>query len=239
MNCSTYTERSVDSIINELNGINHNKIWFVDDSFLLSRKRVIEFIDKLKESENENKNENKYGNGNGNGIKKEFMVYSRTDFIVENADLLPALYDAGFRDIIVGLEACNDDYLDAYKKQTKEDINTQAIKLLHKNKLICNGLFIIDYRFSKDDFKILYRYIVKQKLVWAIFAIFTPLKGTPLYEEYQDKLILYKPDKLDFLHLILKPEKMSKFMFYVRFYWLHVKVLRRLLAHQIFKKRFE
>lgn len=220
MNCGTYSERSIDSVMNELKGINHDKIWFVDDSFLLSRKRVMEFIDKLNE----------------NDIKKEFMVYSRTDFIVENADLLPALYDAGFRDIIVGLEACDDDFLEAYKKQTKEDINTQAIKLLHYNNLICNGLFIVDYRFSKVDFKILYKYIVKQKLFWALFAIFTPLKGTPLYEEYRDKLNTYKSKKLDFLHLTLNPTQMSKFMFYIRFYRLHIKVLRRLLAHLIFKR---
>ena len=57
-----------------------------------------------------------------------------------------------------------------------------------------------------------------------------------MFDEYKDRLVNYKPERLDFVHLVLKPEKMSTFMFYLRFYWLNVKCYFRLLVCYIFNK---
>lgn len=170
------------------------------------------------------------------GIKKEFMAYSRVDFIVHNEDLIPHLYKAGFRDLLLGIETFDKNYLDEYDKRTDEDLNLKAAEILAKNRILCNGLFLVDHRFSKHDFRNMYDYIRKSKIYWCIFAIFTPLRHTNMFEDFKDNLVNYKPERLDFAHLVLKPEKMSTFMFYTRFYWLNIKCYIRLLVCYIFNK---
>ena len=82
----------------------------------------------------------------------------------------------------------------------------------------------------------MYDFIRMSKIYWCVFAIFTPLKHTNMFDEYKDRLVNYMPERLDFVHLVLKPEKMPTFMFYLRFYWLNVKCYFRLLVCYIFNK---
>ena len=220
MNQGVHSERSLDDVVKEIKDIANDKIWIVDDTFLTSRKRVEDFITRIKEQ----------------GISKEYMAYSRVDFIVQNEDLMPHLYEAGFRDLLVGIETFDKVYLDKYNKRTSEDVSIKAAEILAKNKILCNGLFIVDHCFSKQDFRNMYDFIRMSKIYWCVFAIFTPLKHTNMFDEYKDRLVNYMPERLDFVHLVLKPEKMSTFMFYLRFYWLNVKCYFRLLVCYIFNK---
>lgn len=206
MNSGVYTERRLSDIIDEIKEIDHERIWFVDDTFLLSKDRVVEFCTRVIEE----------------GIHKQFMAYSRADFLAEHSDILPLLYQAGFRDILVGLEAVSDDFLDAYHKDTTKDINEAAIRNLRENHLVCNGLFVVSHTSTKEDFRALIRFIRKNKLLWMVFGIFTPYKGTDAYDEYKDRLVNYTSARLDGIHITIKPEHMSSFMFMLRFYWLHV-----------------
>ena len=60
------------------------------------------------------------------------MAYSRVDFIVQNEDLMPHLYEAGFRDLLVGIETFDKVYLDKYNKRTSEDVSIKAAEILQK-----------------------------------------------------------------------------------------------------------
>lgn len=102
------------------------------------------------------------------------MAYSRADFMAENADVMPLLYKAGFRDILVGLEAVDDDLLDEYNKKTSKQINELAVKNLRENNLACNALFVVSHKASKKDFKTLNRFIKENGILWVVFGIFTP-----------------------------------------------------------------
>ena len=98
------------------------------------------------------------------------MAYSRVDFIVQNEDLMPHLYEAGFRDLWWVLRLLIKFILIS---TTREQVRMSVLKLLKslQNKILCNGLFIVDHRFSKQDFRNMYDFIRMSKIYWCVFAI--------------------------------------------------------------------
>lgn len=223
MNSGIYTERDIDEVIEEVESIDHDKIWFVDDTFFFHKERVKIFCEKIIEK----------------GIRKQFMAYARADFIAKNPDILPLAYRAGFRDLLIGLEAVNDEQLKEYNKQTSKNDNVLAIKHCHENNIVCNGLFVISHKSTKQDFRKLFDFIKENNLLWPLFGIFTPYKGTDAYEQYKDQLINFKAKNRDGLHVTIPPEHMSAFMFQMRFYWLHVLTYPKVMVRTLFHSAYD
>lgn len=223
MNSGIYTERDIDEVIEEVESIDHDKIWFVDDTFFFHKERVKLFCEKIIEK----------------GIKKQFMAYARADFIAKNPDILPLAYCAGFRDLLIGLEAVNDEQLKEYNKQSSKNDNVLAIKHCHENNIVCNGLFVISHKSTKQDFRKLFDFIKENNLLWPLFGIFTPYKGTDAYEQYKDQLVNFKAKNRDGLHVTIPPEHMSAFMFQMRFYWLHVLTYPKVLVRTLFHSAYD
>ena len=213
MNGGVYTQRPLSDVLADIEALEAESIWLVDDDFLLNRERVEEFCDLVLKR----------------GVRKQFMAYARADFPAEHPDLLPLLYRAGFRDILVGLEAADDATLDAYHKETGRAVNEAAIRNLRAAGLVCNGLFVVSHAATREDFRNLLDFIRKNRLLWVVFGIFTPYKGSDAYEEYRDRLLTRKAKKLDGLHVTIRPEHMSKLMFYLRVVLLHAATYPKLL----------
>ena len=218
MNSGKYTERNIMEVVDEIQEIRHDRIWFVDDTFFFDTDRVTAFCREVIRR----------------GIKKNFMAYSRADFLAEHPEVLPLAYRAGFRDILVGLEAITDDQLTDYNKQTTREENIAAIRNLHKNHIACNGLFVISHTATRKDFSNLLKFIKENNLLWVVFGIFTPYKGTDAYDEYRDQLINFRSWRLDGTHITIKPENMSSVEFMLRYYALHLitypKIMTRTLT---------
>jgi len=218
MNSGKYTERDIMEVVDEVEEIRHDKIWFVDDTFFFDKERVRAFCEEILKR----------------GIKKTFMAYARADFIAANPDILPLAYKAGFRDILVGLEAITDEQLDIYHKQTSKNENIMAIKNLRDANLVCNGLFVISYTATRQDYKNLLKFIKDNNLLWVIFGIFTPYKGTDAYEEYKDALTSFRSDRLDGTHITIKPTNMSSFEFMFRYYLIHLQTYPKIMVRTLF-----
>lgn len=223
MNSGIYTERDIDEVIEEVESIDHDKIWFVDDTFFFHKERVKLFCEKIIEK----------------GIRKQFMAYARADFIAKNPDILPLAYRAGFRDLLIGLEAVSDEQLKEYNKQSSKNDNILAIKHCHENNIVCNGLFVISHKSTKQDFRKLIDFIKENNLLWPLFGILTPYKGTDAYEQYKDQLINFKAKNRDGLHVTIPPEHMSAFMFQMRFYWLHVLTYPKVMVRTLFHSAYD
>ena len=86
---------------------------------------------------------------------------------------------------------------------------------------------------TKEDFRNLYRFCKDNNLLWVVFGIFTPYKGTDAYEQYKDRLVNFTSKRRDGLHITIKPEHMSSFMFMFRYYWLHVLTYPRVVTRAI------
>ncbi|MCR5249455.1 MAG: radical SAM protein [Lachnospiraceae bacterium] len=223
MNSGKYTERNLMDFIDEIEELKLDKIWIVDDTFFFDKERVRSFCNEILRR----------------GIKKHFMAYSRADFLSENPGILPLAYKAGFRDIMVGLEAISDDTLDEYNKQTSRNDNINAIRNLRKNNIVCNALFVFNYTSTREDFRKLLRFIKENNLLWVVFGIFTPYKGSDAYNEYRNKLRHFRSWRLDGTHLTLKPTNMSSLEFMFRYYLIHAQTYPKIVVRSLFGTAYD
>lgn len=208
INGGKYAARSIDLVVEEIAGIDCDNIHIVDDTFLVDRGRVNRFIELIRERK----------------IDKNFIFYSRADFVVKNEDLIKELAAIGTKGIIVGLEAIDDTTLNSYSKQSSEDLNLKCVSILQRHNIDCLGLFIIDINATKKDFVNLYNWVKKTNLRYASPSIFTPIPGTSLYDDYRDKITTDKMQNWDFLHLVMEPVNMSKKAFYLEYYKLFIRL---------------
>ncbi len=208
-----YFARSIDSVIEELKGIPEKEIYIVDDDFLYSKERILEFCQKLK----------------ANNIEKHFLVYGRADFIYKNEDVIKNFRESGLRAVIVGLESFKNEDLNKYNKRTSLLENEEAIKILQKHDVVVYGTLILDMDFSTEDFKNLYNWIKKMNLIFVNLQPLTPLEGTEIYNLYKEDFIIPKEEyeKWDLAHLVLQPKKMSVRRYYFEMIKLYYKITMR------------
>ncbi|MFZ5969891.1 MAG: B12-binding domain-containing radical SAM protein [Bacillota bacterium] len=209
LNMGRYSERSVDSVIEELKGIEADVVWIVDDSFLLDRKRIQSFIHQIEE----------------NQIHKKFIAYSRVDFIAKNGDIIKKLKDIGFVELIVGMEAVDDHALEEYNKHCSAFENRRTVEIMERYGLRLTALFIAGIDFTKKDFFHLRRWIRKMKLESYTLSVFTPIKGIAEFEKYRGQIQTWDYEKWDFLHLVMKPTRMKPLSFYFQFYLVYAQQL--------------
>ncbi len=216
LNGGSYVFMELDQIITEIKSIQCENIWIVDDIFLFDRQRVAAFIERIK-AEN---------------IKKQFIVYSRADFIVDHADLLAGLKEIGLEMVIVGLEAADNESLESYNKHTNGDMNRDCIQLLQQNGIECTGLFITGIDYRKQDFRRLRKWIWDSGLRIYTLSVFTPLPGTESYEVYKDRLISGEYSRYDFLHLQVEPSHLGRKTYYLEFAKVYIPYIRRWLKRR-------
>lgn len=185
--------------------IDNERIWLIDDDFLANSKRVSEICNKLIE---------------GNCFKT-YMIFARADSIVKCAEIMPLLYKAGFRDMLVGLEAVEDEILNQYNKKSSVAVNEAAIKLLRDNNMLCNGLFVVNDTFRHRNFLEIHRFIRKQKLIWVLFSILIPFKGTKIYDENFNNIYKYRYKRTNGTRILLKPKNMSNLFYYIHYNMLY------------------
>ncbi|KJS22969.1 MAG: hypothetical protein VR72_03530 [Clostridiaceae bacterium BRH_c20a] len=208
LNGGEYSTRDITKVVREISDLEQEKIFIIDDDFLVDKNRLLEFCRLISVY----------------NIKKDFSIYGRADLICAHQDILSKLKASGISEIIVGLEAVDDETLNNYNKKTSTHSNLQAIELLRKNGIKSCGLFIVNEDYGLEDFKRLSAIVKKMALDLCMFSIFTPLKGVPGYEKYQERLIIpeNKYENNDFLHLNIKPTKLSVTRFYLEFYKLYL-----------------
>lgn len=225
LNGGIYATKSIQSVVDEIKVINSEFVWIVDDTFLLDRERVLGFIDQIRSEK----------------IEKKFIAYSRVDFIANNEDIISKLADIGFIELIVGMEAVDDQKLEGFNKQYSANENLKAAEILAKSGIRLTGLFIVGIGFTLKDFRNLSSWIKKMRLDSYAVSIFTPLLGTEVYPKYQNQIQTTDYSKYDFLHLTLKPSQMSAAFFYLNFYRLYLgqffrsRYIRGYMSNLIFK----
>ena len=204
-NSCTYQERNSKDVVDEMIGIDNDKIFIIDDDFLVNKERVIEICNMLIERK----------------CHKTIMIFSRADSIMRCEDIMPLIYKAGFRDMLVGLEAVENTTLEKYNKNSSVEINENAVRILRENNMICVGLFVINYDFKHKDFMNINKFIKREKLIWVLFSILIPFKGTPVYEENKDRLYKYEYKRTGGTSVLIKPENLPMLLFWLEFQFLY------------------
>ena len=208
LNSGRYQTRNLDKVMEELSGIDAEVIQIVDDDFLADIQRAWSFVEKVRDL----------------GISKKYICYARADEVAAHPDLIRALQNIGFHYFIVGLEAVDDATLLDYQKRTTAEINKKCVETIHASGAECIALMMVSHTAEKRDFDAIYDWAESHGLIYTTVSIFTPIPGTPIYEQYKHQITKKKIEHWDFLHLVLKPTKLSKAMFYYQFIRLTVRL---------------
>ncbi|WP_461811641.1 B12-binding domain-containing radical SAM protein [Faecalimonas sp.] len=208
MNSSTYVCREIKDVVYEIEHIQSNHIYIVDDDFLFNIDRLKQFVKLIKEK----------------NIKKKYICYGRADFIVENEAFMKELKDIGLYYVLVGLEAIHDGQLKKYNKKSSVYNNSKSIEICNHLGINIMGMFIVDLTYSAVDFRNLYKWIKQHQLKHVAISIFTPEMCTETYDRYKDRLITDNPSHWDYLHLVASPSKLSVKKYYFCYYKLLIKL---------------
>ncbi len=185
-------------------------IAFSDDTFTLSKRRVIEICDEIIKR----------------NLDIKWSCSSRVDTI--SRELLEKMKKAGCSAIYYGVESASQRVLNYYKKRINLDRVKEAVKLTKKvgMETICSFIIGSPYE-TKEDMKETLKFALKLNPDYAQFSILTPYPGTDIYQEAKEKNLLltenfddYTAGKPVIKNFYLSPEEITKFLrfCYLRFY---------------------
>ncbi len=172
-------------------------LWLTDDNYGLG-KRASDLGDELI----------------SRGFADDIMWFMqvRCDDVVKHADVLPKMRKAGLRWVLLGVESHNASTLDSFRKKTTPDDARKAVKLLKKNDIFSQGMFIIGQR--QDTAKSIANlrdFVNDLNPDLAIFAILTPFPGTAVFEEAKQNGWIedWNWANYDMVHAVMPTESLS------------------------------
>jgi radical SAM superfamily enzyme YgiQ (UPF0313 family) len=231
-NGSKYRERPITEVLDELETIEHDKIYFVDDNLIgygkKSQQRAIDLFKGMLDR----------------GIKKQWFCSASMNF-ADNEEVLELAAKAGCVMVLLGIESERIDQLEETNKKLNIKIGIdhydEVFRKIHKYGISVLGAFI--YGLESDTPETMAHrteYINNADIDAVQATVLTPLPGTGLFRRMQaDGKINYNnyPDdwqKYDFAEIVFEHKNMSRdvFMTEVRQNW------DRLYNDQILKKKF-
>ncbi len=200
--------RSPESIVAELEQIEEEDVYIVDDIFLIKPSRLRRIADLIRER----------------GIRKKFLVYARADFVAENPEIVKEWAEIGLTAVFIGLEASTDVELDSMNKQTTSDVNREAIRVLREYRVDTYGSLITQPDYTREDWERLWRFIDETGLYYVNISPLTPLPGTDIWEQFAPKMTVPRDAHglFDLSHILL-PTKVSLREYYRSLIWLYTR----------------
>jgi anaerobic magnesium-protoporphyrin IX monomethyl ester cyclase len=120
-----YSERPVESVIEELKGVTADAVLFSDDNFFNNPRRSEELCDRIIESK----------------IQKSFVVQARID-MAKYPKLLDKAQQAGFKIFLIGIESPHDRILQQLQKGITQQQVRDAFAVLSRYDFYLHGYFI-------------------------------------------------------------------------------------------------
>lgn len=165
--CS-YRTRSADNVLDEVEELIHKygakEVRFFDDTFTMSKKRVLEICDKFKKRR----------------IKIPWTCL--TTVAAVSKELLKRMREAGCWQVLYGLESGDDRMLKLLKKGNTVKRNEEAVRWAKEAGLEVRGDFIVGTPGeTKESLKKTLNFTLHNPLDYAHFNKFIPFPGTELY----------------------------------------------------------
>jgi len=195
-----YLQRSPEDVVDEIERVPEDHIYFVDDETFLNKARMTTVAELLLQR----------------GIRKKYISWARSDTIVKYPDLFRLWKEAGLSVVYVGLEAMVGSRLDKYKKRTNVETNRKAIEVLRDIGITLHASFMVDPDFSVEDFQLLEKEIMNVCPAEVTFTVFSPSPGTELWQQHKDDYICDPYLFYDCMHTIL-PTRLKIKRFYQHF----------------------
>jgi len=149
-------------------------------------------------------------------LGRHFLADVRSDTVVRHPELLEAWKAAGLRSVVIGFEEIGDERLGNLDKRNSAANNREAIRILREMGVTIVGDFIIDPDFDEQQFDDLARYLEENPVDLPMLTVLTPLPGTALYREMQERIVQHDLDYYTLSNAVL-PTRLDEERFYRRY----------------------
>ena len=208
---STFREKSAERVVAELQAIEAENIFVIDDIFWMDVRRSEQIARAIQAA----------------GIKKYFTVQTRTDIICKFPHLIELWKGCGNLAIFLGLESITHAGLELVNKHNTAANNRRAIEILKEMGVGFTPNFIVDPAWGDEDFARLREWIATTGAYNSGFSILTPLPGTDLWETAKQNVTTHDWEMYDIVHTVL-PTKLPLEEFYAEYsrLWRHALEVR-------------
>lgn len=188
--------RSPESIAAELETIEEEDVYIVDDIFLIKPARLRRLAELLR----------------ARGIRKNYLVFGRADFIAEHEDIIAEWARLGLTAVLVGLEAATDGELDSMNKGSSVETNRRAIAVLRRHGVDPYGSLIAQPDYGPQDWERVWRFVEATGLYYLNISPLTPLPGTQAWDELHGQLTVNRRAHglFDLSHVLLPTKQPLK-----------------------------
>ena len=188
---------------------------FRDPVFSINKKHTEEFCNELI-----NRN-----------IKIKFII--ETHLRILDSELIMLLKKAGLKAVKVGVESYDENVLkESGRFSVSKDQQLNKIRELENNNIQVSAMYILGFPTDTDEtINKTINYAKKLNTTYAQFSVWTPYPGTPVFNEYKDKITANSYDEFDQYHLVYNHNLFNKrnirnylskaySWYYFRFSWL-------------------
>lgn len=204
-----YLQRTPEDVVNEIENLEEDYIYFVDDEMFINIKRVTKIAQLLKQR----------------NIKKKYISWARSDTIANHPEVFKLWKEVGLDVVYVGLESMDQKRLEDYNKKTGYETNQKAIKIIKDCGIMLHAAFIVHPDFDKNDFKQLENDVIALCPSEVTFTVLSPSPGTPLFEHHKNEFICNPFKYYDCMHTVI-PTNMTIKRFYQHYGRLYSIALR-------------
>ena len=166
---------------------------FRDPVFTIDRKHTIEFCEEIIKT----------------GIKFNICIEAHLKDI--DNELVKILRNAGVKLIYIGIESSDEEVRDDANRTSDTNENQfNKVKFLEKNGIKVKAMYIIGMPAdTKETFKRTVQYAKKIKSSYAQFSVFTPYPGTPVFQEYKDKITSKRYEEFTQWQMVFKHQNLT------------------------------
>lgn len=206
-NGSHYRGRPVDEVLDELESIPHEQVYFVDDNIIGYSKRSVERAKAL------------FKGMIDRGIKKDWYCQASLN-VADDEEVLKYMAESGCKMILIGIESEKVTQLEEANKRLNLKMGIESYNevfdKIHKYGISVLGALI--YGLDSDSEEDLFdrtRFAIESRMDAMQATIVTPLPGTGLFRRMQEEgRLLYTDFPKDwehyhFLEVVHQPGKMS------------------------------
>ncbi len=204
-----YLQRTPEDVVDEIENLKEDYIYFVDDEMFINVKRVTKIAELLKKR----------------NIKKKYISWARSDTIAKHPEVFKLWKEVGLDVVYVGLESMDEKRLKEYNKKTDFEINKKAIKILKFHGIMLHAAFIVHPDFDKQDFKRLEQDVIDLSPSEVTFTVLSPSPGTQFFKDHEHEFICDPFKYYDCMHSII-PTNMTLKRFYQHYGRLNSLALR-------------
>lgn len=189
--------RSPESVVEELQQIEHGGVFFYDDNFAANRNRTKALLEMMISK----------------GINRPWSAQVRAE-VTRDRELMELFRKAHCWLVYVGFESASQETLQEFNKhQTVADM-ADAIRVFHEHDILVHGMFVLGA--ESDNARSIREttaFALKHKIDTVQFMVLTPLPGTTYYHdlERQNRLLTRDWQLYDGHHVVYQPQRMSPY----------------------------